>query len=82
MEPIVVLTHRVHPEILGLLQPHSEVVANQTAQTLPREEILKRAKDAQAMMVFMPDSLDKHFLEACPKLRIVSAALRSISLRF
>jgi phosphonate dehydrogenase len=76
MKPIVVLTHRVHPEILELLEPHCELIANQTAQTLPRDEILKRAKDAQAIMVFMPDSLDTHFLDACPKLRIVSAALK------
>lgn len=76
MKPIVVLTHRVHSEILELLQTQCEVIANQTDHTLPREEILRRAKDAQALMVFMPDSLDTHFLEACPNLRIVSAALK------
>ena len=76
MKPIVVLTHRVHPEILVLLQAQCEVIANQTNETLPKEEILRRARDAQALMVFMPDSVDAAFLDACPKLRIVSAALK------
>lgn len=76
MKPTVVLTHRVHPEILELLGSQCEVVANQTDQTLPKEEILNRTRDAQALMVFMPDSIDENFLQACPKLRIVSAALK------
>ncbi len=33
-------------------------------------------RDADALMVFMPDSLDEEFLRACPNLKIVAAALK------
>ena len=76
MKPKIVLTHWVHPEIIDYLQSAAEVIPNTTRKTLPREELLLRAKDADALMVFMPDSIDAHFLEACPQLKIVSAALK------
>jgi phosphonate dehydrogenase len=76
MKPKVVLTHWVHPEIIELLQSIAEVVPNTTRETLPREEVLARAKDADALMAFMPDSIDESFLDACPKLKIVGAALK------
>jgi phosphonate dehydrogenase len=76
MKPEVVLTHWVHPEIIELLQTVAEVVPNMTRETLPREEVLARAKNADALMAFMPDSIDESFLDACPKLKIVGAALK------
>lgn len=76
MKPKVVLTHWVHPETISMLQPVAEVIPNLTRDTLSREEILLRAKDADALMVFMPDCLDQAFIESCPQLKIVSAALK------
>jgi phosphonate dehydrogenase len=76
MKPKVVITHWVHPEIIELLETVAEVIPNHTKETLPREEVLARAKDADAIMAFMPDSIDEDFLAACPKLKIVSAALK------
>jgi phosphonate dehydrogenase len=76
MKPKVILTHWVHPEIIELLQSVAEVVPNKTRDTLPREEVLARAKDADALMAFMPDSIDESFLDACPKLKIIGAALK------
>lgn len=76
MKPKVVITHWVHPEIIEMLETVAEVVRNETRDTLPREEVLRRARDAEALMVFMPDSLDADFLAACPRLRIVGAALK------
>ncbi|VCZ99017.1 Phosphonate dehydrogenase [Klebsiella pneumoniae] len=70
MLPKLVITHRVHDEILQLLAPHCELVTNQTDSTLTREEILRRCRDAQAMMAFMPDRVDADFLQACPELRV------------
>jgi phosphonate dehydrogenase len=75
-KPVVVITHWVHSEIIEFLKMSCEVVPNLTRDTLPREEILRRARDADAIMTFMPDSVDGEFLDACPKLRIVSAALK------
>ena len=75
-KPRVVITHWVHPEVIRLLSKECQVIPNDTRETLPREEILGRCQGAQGLMVFMPDSLDASFLEACPDLRIVAAALK------
>ena len=76
MKPKVVLTHRVHPEVIELLAEHGEVIPNMTDDTLAREEILRRAREAEAIMTFMPDSVDEAFLRACPRLRVVGCALK------
>ena len=74
--PKVVLTHWVHPEVLEFLGQSCEVIENLTRETLSKEEILHRTQDADGLMVFMPDSVDAAFLEACPKLSIIAGALR------
>jgi phosphonate dehydrogenase len=76
MKPTVVITHWVHPEVIDFLSASCNVVPNLSRDTLPADELLARAKQAQAIMVFMPDSLDEAFLERCPELRIVAAALK------
>lgn len=76
MLPKLVITHRVHDEILQLLAPHCELITNQTDLTLPPEEIRQRCRQAQAMMAFMPDRVDADFLDACPDLRVVGCALK------
>ena len=76
MKPKVILTHRVHPEVIELLAEHCEVVPNPGPETLPLDEILQRAKDAEAIMTFMPDRVDEEFLRACPRLRVVGCALK------
>jgi phosphonate dehydrogenase len=60
----VVITQRVFPETIDLLSPHAEVT------------IAPPARDTDALMVFMPDSLDEEFLQSCPNLKIVAAALK------
>jgi phosphonate dehydrogenase len=62
---------------VDLLAEHSDVVMNESAESAwPREELIDRARDAEALMVFMPDSIDDDFLAGCPRLNIVSAALK------
>jgi phosphonate dehydrogenase len=73
----VVVTQRVHAEVAALLAQHSEVVMNEDPdRAWARDEVLDRARDADALMVFMPDSLDEAFLAECPRLKIVAAALK------
>ena len=74
--PKVVLTHWVHPQVLDFLNQSCEVVVNTTRQTLPRDEIIRRARDADGLMVFMPDTIDGAFLDACPRLKVIAGALR------
>lgn len=76
MKPRIVLTHKVHQEVLDFLGANAELVTNQTPNTLPAVEVLARAAQADAMMAFMPDRVDAAFLSACPKLKIIGAALK------
>lgn len=76
MKPKVLITHWVHPEVIQLLEQECEVIANPGRDTLPRAEILARSREAQAIMVFMPDYIDEEFFQACPALRIVAGALK------
>jgi phosphonate dehydrogenase len=75
-KPRVVVTHWVHPEVIQFLSKECQVIANDTRETLPQTEIIRRCQGARGLMVFMPDSLDAAFLESCPDLQIVAAALK------
>jgi phosphonate dehydrogenase len=72
----VVITHWVHQEVIRLLEPSCDVIPNNDREPLPLEEILRRTQDAHGIMVFMPDTIDDHFLSVCPNLKIVAAALK------
>lgn len=74
--PTVVITHWVHNEVIHLLERSCTVIANSSRQTLSRDEILKRSRDADALLAFMPDRVDQEFLDSCPRLKIIAAALK------
>lgn len=74
--PLVIVTQRIHSEVADLLSAHARVAVNESSEPWPRERLLELTRDADALMVFMPDSLDDAFLAACPRLKIVAAALK------
>ena len=74
--PKVVITHWVHPEVTTLFDGRASLVTNSSRDTWSSNELLEHCRDADALMAFMPDSLDDKFLEQCPRLRIVAAALK------
>jgi phosphonate dehydrogenase len=74
--PKTVITHWVHDEVIDVLSEHCEVISNPTRDSMEPERLLMLAGDAEALMVFMPDSVDRTFLDRCPRLKIVSAALK------
>lgn len=76
MTPRVVITQRVHPEIVEMLRAYATVIVNEYAEPWPREVLIDHARLATALMVFMPDSIDAAFLDQCPQLKIVAAALK------
>lgn len=76
MNPKVVITSWVHPQVIERLAGHCEVIPNTTRERLPREEVLRRAADADAIMSFMTDTVDASFLAACPRLKVVGCALK------
>lgn len=75
-KPRVVVSHWVHPDALALLGERCEVVANPTRDSLPGGDLLRRTRGADGLMAFMPDRIDEAFLAACPRLRVVAAALK------
>lgn len=75
-KPRVLITHWVHQPVIDFLQQHCEVVANQTRLTWSREQVLVEAQRSDAMMAFMPDTVNESFLAECPRLKIVAAALK------
>jgi phosphonate dehydrogenase len=76
VKPRVVLTHKVHQEVLEYLGRDCDLVTNQAPDTLAASEVMARNAQADAMMAFMPDRVDAAFLSACPKLKIIGAALK------
>ncbi|TRZ92544.1 MAG: hydroxyacid dehydrogenase [Rhodocyclaceae bacterium] len=75
-KPRIFVTHWVHPEVIEFLSHHGEVVPNPTPNTLPRGQVLAAAADTDAIMAFMPDTIDAAFLDACPRLKVIGAALK------
>jgi len=75
-KPQVVVTHRIFPETVLLLKSVCEPVLNQTAETLPRGELLRRTRDAAGLIAFMPDRVDAMFVANCRRLRVIAGALK------
>lgn len=76
MKPKTLITQWVHPQIIEFLSPVTQVTANPDKEIWPRQKVIEQARDAQAIMVFMPDMVDQGFLDECPDLKLVSAALK------
>lgn len=72
----MVVTQRVHPEVVDLLAADCEVVVNPEPAPWPEVELLARLSVAEAMLAFMPDRVDAELLASCPRLRIVAGALK------
>ncbi len=76
MLPKVVVTNWVHPQVLEFLESRCTVMANPDREPWSQDELLRRAKDATALLAFMTDRVDDAFLAQCPKLRIIACALK------
>ncbi len=74
MSQRVVITEWIHPHIIELLSRSLEVVPNMTGKSLSREELLRRAQGAQAIMAFPTDVIDEDLLDWCADLIIVAGA--------
>lgn len=74
--PAVVITHKVHAQVKEFLSAECRVIANDGLESWTPEQLLERSREAHALMVFMPDRVDEHFLSQCPNLKVVAAALK------
>jgi phosphonate dehydrogenase len=74
--PKIVVTNPVFAETKALLEQHATVVTNTAIEPWPYEEVKQRCRDADGLLAFMSDRIDAGFLAACPRLRIIGAALK------
>lgn len=74
--PLIVLTSRVFPETRAALERVGRVVANEASEPWSRDELIERCREASGLMAFMTDRIDRAFLERCPKLKVIGAALK------
>lgn len=72
----VVVTHWVADDVLDYLREFSRPIAPREPTVFSRSEVLAHARDASAILACMADWVDGSFVAACPRLRIISAALK------
>jgi phosphonate dehydrogenase len=75
-KPKIVVTQPVHAEVLARLQAHGHVVMNPGPQPWTDEELFEHLRDAEGLMAFMPDRIDRHTLRHAPRLRALACALK------
>jgi phosphonate dehydrogenase len=74
--PEIVVTNPVFPETRALLEQRATLVVNETLEPWPYDEVRQRCRDAVGLLAFMTDRIDAAFLAACPRLRVIGAALK------
>lgn len=74
--PIIVLTNRTFPETRAALEGAARLSANDDTKPWSRHEVLDRCHQAIGIMAFMTDRIDRAFLDQCPNLKVVGAALK------
>lgn len=74
MRPRILVTNWVHEATLQRLSLQGDVDVNETR--VPRDEVMRRAEKADAILAFMTDCIDAPFLARCKRLRVVACALK------
>ena len=68
----VLLTRRVPSSVLSLLQAQHDVDLHRGEGAMPREELLRRVADKDALIAVLTDRIDAEVIEAGPALKIVA----------
>ncbi|WP_417766572.1 NAD(P)-dependent oxidoreductase [Stappia sp.] len=74
--PLVVMTNVVFPETVALFEGVARVVVNDRPEPWPADVMREHCREAVGLMAFMTDRIDGAFLDGCPRLRVVGAALK------
>jgi len=72
----ILVTQPVHAPVQQALQSHGKVWINPGPEPLSQTELIDRCQNANAVMAFMTERIDKELLETSPKLQIVAGALK------
>lgn len=76
MRPRILVTNWVHEATRQQLALLGDVDVNESRTPWPRDEVMRRAERADAILAFMTDSIDATFLGHCKRLRVVACALK------
>ncbi len=68
----VLITMQVPGPVLDELKKDFEIDYNDSLEFLDREDLIKRAKDANALLVPLSEKIDKEIIEACSNLEIIA----------
>lgn len=72
----IVVTYPIHAPVLDHLQSFGQVVMNPGPAPWSTEVLTHHLADADAMMAFMPDRMDREMLAQAPRLRTIACALK------
>ncbi|MBI5201474.1 MAG: D-glycerate dehydrogenase, partial [Elusimicrobia bacterium] len=72
MKPRVLVTRNIPAESLALLTAHFDVDYRDKSTPIPRSELLRRAKNAKAILCLLTERVNGELLDAAPDCRIVS----------
>ena len=68
----VLATHRLFEPARKILQENCDVEYWEKSERPPREEVLRRVKDKEAMVCLLTEKVNDEFLQAAPKLKIAA----------
>ena len=68
----VFATHRLFEPARKILQEHCEVEYWEKTERPPREEVLQRVKDREALVCLLTEKVNEELLQAAPKLKIAA----------
>lgn len=72
----IVVTNRIHAEVLARLEAVGKVVVNPALEPWSQEALAEHLRDATALMGFMTDRVDEALLQQASSLRIIACALK------
>ena len=71
-KPRILLTHSLFEPAIALLAPHFEMDVWQEASSIPRDELLRRVGDKDALICLLSNKVNEELLARAPKLRIAA----------
>lgn len=72
----IVVANKIHDSVRAELESVGQLTLNESDEPWSRETLLRKCGDADALMVFMTETIDEGFLQSCPKLKIIAGALK------
>ncbi len=72
MRPKVLVTRRIPENGLELLREHFDVEVWEDEREIPREVLLERVRDVDALVTMVSERIDAELMDSAPKLRMVA----------